>query len=104
MYLRMVLRSRPVRSAIAEIVRPCLYRSRITINSLSLITPAPRAVALQRIMGQARNPPRSRHSEQRPEPRTGGNSNEHSGEYYSGGDTARPSSQNPLNLCADISV
>src|SRR4051812_31984226 len=40
MYLRTVLRSRPVRSAIAEIVRPCLCRSRITINSLSLITPS----------------------------------------------------------------
>src|SRR5262249_49646290 len=64
MYLRMVLRSRPVRSAIADTDRPCLCRSRITINSLSLITPVPRAVALQRIMDQAKNPPRSRHFEQ----------------------------------------
>src|SRR6187200_618859 len=71
MYLRTVLRSRPVRSAIAEIVRPCLYRSRITINSLSLIMPALRAVALQRIMGQARNQPRSRHFEQRQELKLG---------------------------------
>ena len=71
MYLRTVLRSRPVRSAIAEIVRPCLYKSTITINSLSLIMPALRAVALQRIMGQARNQPRSRHFEQRQELKLG---------------------------------
>lgn len=40
----MVLRSSPVRSAIADTDTPSLCRSRITINSLSLITPALRAV------------------------------------------------------------
>src|SRR3954471_17412418 len=57
MYLRTVLRSKPVGSAIAETVRPSLCRSRITINSFSLITPDLRAVALQRIMDQARDQP-----------------------------------------------
>jgi hypothetical protein len=54
MYLRTVLRSLPVRSAIADTDRPYLCSSRIVINSFSSTTHPPSATAFEALMvGQA---------------------------------------------------
>src|SRR5512144_2628499 len=81
MYLRMVLRSRPVRSAIADTDKPSLCRSRITINSLSVIMPAPRAVNPATDHEPAGDP--APHSAKRSGAgtQTGENSTDDSGEY-----------------------
>ena len=88
--LRTVLRSWPVRSAIADTDRPCWCNSRIIIHPFRLTTrpPACRATQGRRCSGQA--PKRSRASARlRFKDQTGEYSTGGIGEYSSGGDSYR---------------
>src|SRR4029077_10966656 len=85
MYLRTVLRSLPVRSAIAEIVKPSRCNSRILIASPRLTTDPPAASDTATMIGHCVNPLRV----PRANAQTGEISNDTFGEITSGNDTGQ---------------